>query len=95
MLPLPLALWGGRKCFLRVLLAKGWRQQEEKIWWLYHERGVTVERSTVSRTLRRRKGSRKALKRISRNRSEALCKAYVDNIRRFTAEDLAFLDESI
>lgn len=83
------------EALLEYLLKEGWRQQEELVWWLYHERDVAVSRSTVSRTLTRRKWSRKALKRISQGCCEDLRRLYLDDIRQFTAEDLVFIDESI
>jgi arginine repressor len=39
------------------------------VWWLYHERNVTVSQSTVSRLLKRENWSRKNLRRISQARS--------------------------
>ena len=61
--------------------------------WLWHERGVLVSKSTVCRLIKNRNWTRKKLKRISLNRSEALRRAYLDDIRQFTAEDLVFVDE--
>ena len=36
------------------LLSQGWRSQAEVVWWLYNERGVSVNRLTVSRAIKRR-----------------------------------------
>lgn len=77
------------------LLAQGWRQQDELIWWLVQERGILLSQPTISRTLKRRKWSQKELRRISLNRSETLRRAYIEDISRFPAEDLVFIDESI
>jgi transposase len=77
------------------LLHENWREQEEMVYWLWHERGVTVTQATVSRTVRRRGWSRQALKQISSSRSEPLRQAYIEDIGRFSADDLVFLDESI
>jgi len=77
------------------LLHEGWRYQDEMVQWLWHERGVLVSKSTVCRLIKNRNWTRKKLKRISLNRSEALRRAYLDDIRQFTAEDLVFVDESI
>ena len=77
------------------LLSEGWRYQDEIIQWLWFERVVQVSQPTVSRLIKDRKWSRKKLKRVSLNRSEALRRAYLDDIRQFTSEDLVFVDESI
>lgn len=54
-----------------------------------------VSQPTVSRLLKRRNWTGKELRRISLNRSEALRRAYQDDIRHFAVEDLIFLNESI
>lgn len=54
-----------------------------------------MSQSTISRTLKRQKWTRKELRRISLNRSGDLRRLYIDDIRHFAAEDLVFLDESI
>lgn len=77
------------------LLYEGWRNQDEVVFWLWQERDVIVSQPTVSRLLKRRNWTRKELRRISLNRSEALRRAYRDDVRHFAAEDLIFLDESI
>jgi hypothetical protein len=48
-----------------------------------------------SRLLKRKKWTRKELWRISLNHSKSLHQAYHDDRRRFTADDLVFLDELI
>ncbi|KKA22574.1 hypothetical protein T310_3365 [Rasamsonia emersonii CBS 393.64] len=83
------------EALFQYLLSEGWRSQDELVYWLWHERGVSVSQSTVSRLLKRRNWTRKQLRRISLDRSEALRRAYLDDIRRFAAEDLVFVDESI
>ena len=49
------------------LMAEGWRQQDEMVYWLWDERGpgALVSRSTVSRVLKRNKWTRKEIRRIS------------------------------
>lgn len=83
------------EALFEYLLHEGWRQQDEIRYWLWHERGIDIHRSTISRLFKRRKWSRKQLKRHSLNRSEVLRRGYLDDIRQFAAEDLVFLDESI
>jgi len=77
------------------LMAEGWRQQDEMVYWLWHERGALVSRSTVSRVLKYNKWTWKEIRRISMDRSENLRQAYLDDRHRFVAEDLIFLDESV
>ena len=77
------------------LLREGWRHQDEMVYWLWHERGVYVSQSTISRLLKKKKWTRKELRRISLGRSEELREAYRNDMRRFVADDLVFLDESI
>ncbi len=80
---------------LGLLLSEGWRQQKELVFWLWCERNLLVHRSTVSRVLKRRKWTQRELRRLSLNQSEALRDAWREEIRRFVAEDLVFIDESI
>jgi transposase len=54
-----------------------------------------VNQSTISRLLKKNKWPRKELQRISLGRSEELREAYRNDMRRFVADDLVFLDESI
>jgi hypothetical protein len=75
---------------LEYLMAEGWRQQDEMVYWLWHERGALVSRSTVSRVLKCNcistcnKWTRKEIRRISMDRSET---AYLDDICRFVTEN--------
>ena len=77
------------------LLRHGWLRQEEMRFWLWCERGVLVSQPTMSRIISRRKWSRKEMRWLSLNRSEGLRKAWREEMRRYIAEDLVFLDESI
>lgn len=86
---------GDEEALFEYLLSQGWRQQDELVWWLYNERGVHINQSTLSRIFRRRGWTRKELQRISLNRSDELRRAYIDDIRQFGAQDLIFIDESI
>jgi len=78
-----------------LLLSEGWHYQDELVHWLWHEHGASVDRSTVSRVLKRRGWTRKILRRIALERSDELRCLYRDDMCRFAAEDLVFLDESI
>ena len=40
---------------LELLLMEGWRHQDEIVFWLWCERGMLANRSTISRMLKRRK----------------------------------------
>ena len=78
-----------------LLLEEGWQSLSEVAFWLLCERGALVSRSTVCRMLKRRKMTRKELRRVSFARSEELRRLWREDLRRFVAEDLVFLDESI
>jgi transposase len=80
---------------LELLLVEGWRHQDEIIFWLWCERGVLVNRSTISRMLKRRKWTQKELCRISLGRSEDLRQGWREEMQQYVAEDLVFFDKSI
>lgn len=80
---------------LDLLLREGWRHQEEMVFWLWCERSVLVNRSTVSRVLKRRNWTQKELRRLSLTRSEDLRRGYREEMRRYVAQDFVFFDESI
>src|SRR5437762_1774438 len=54
-----------KKALLEWLLIDGWAYLDEMVSWLWNERGVIVDKSTISRLLKRNKWSKKALHRIS------------------------------
>ena len=83
------------EALLELLLMEGWRFLDEMVYWLWCERGVLVNKSTISRALRRKNWTRKELRRISLARSEELRREWRDEMRQYAAEDLVFLDESI
>ena len=66
---------------LELLLAEGWRRQDEIVFWLWCERGVLVNRSTISRMLKRREWTRKELCWISLGRSEDLRRGWREEMR--------------
>ena len=70
-------------------------QQEEIQFWIWCEHRVLVYQSTISQLLRKRGWTRKKLRWISLGRSEELCRVWREEILRFVAEDLVFLDEFI
>ena len=84
-----------KDALLEWLLHEPWRQQYEIVHWLKEERGVTTSQPTVLCVLKRNKWSRKEFQRISRDRSEQLRLRWRQDISRFIAEQLVFLDESI
>src|SRR5689334_3185349 len=69
--------------------------QDEMTYWLWMERGIRIDRSNVSRFLSERGWTRRALRPFSIGRNDDLREAYRRSMRRFTQEDLVFLDESI
>ena len=84
-----------KQALFECLLREGWRQQDEMVYWLFYERGVNVHQSTVSRLLKKKGWTKKEVRRISLARSKLLCQLYREEMLRFTANDMVFLDESI
>jgi len=60
------------------------------LFWLAVERGVVVSRSTICRLLKRNKWTRKNIARLSLSHSEALREAYIEEIKKYAADDLVF-----
>ena len=83
------------EALFEMLVSEGWRMLDEIRFWLWCERNVKTRLSTISRTLKRKEWNKKKLYLIGRGRSEELREAWRLDMRRFTAEDLVFLDESI
>ncbi|KAF9730282.1 TPR domain-containing protein [Paraphaeosphaeria minitans] len=77
------------------LLRHGWMYQDEMVWWLSVERGIFITQSTISRLLKREGWGRKTLRPYAIDRNEELRGYYRDSMRRYAAEDVVFLDESI
>jgi hypothetical protein len=69
--------------------------QDEMAYWLWHERGVRVSQSTISRLIKKNKWSRKELRRIALGQSDQLRQMYRQDMFGVAAEDIVFLDESI
>ena len=77
------------------LVRSGWLYQDEIVYWLFMERGINCSQSTVSRYLKQQNWTRASIRPFSINRNEDLREAYRNSLRRFAADDLVFLDESI
>ena len=65
------------------------------VYWLFYEHGVNVHQSTVSRLLKKKGWTKKEVWQILLAQSEPLCQLYHEEMLRFTADDMVFLDESI
>jgi hypothetical protein len=85
------------KALLERLLREGWMSQDDMACWLEYERGVRVSQSTISRLLKQQRWrlSKKEVQRISLSQSREAARRYREEISRFPANDLVFLDESI
>ena len=70
-----------KQALFECLLREGWRQQDEMVYWLFHERGVNIHRSIISRLLKKRGWTKKEIQRISLARSEPL--RHVDGFADF------------
>src|SRR5436309_13902542 len=42
-----------KQALFTLLVMEGWRYQDKLVWWLWNECGVLVDRSTVSRLIKR------------------------------------------
>ena len=77
------------------LLRHGWMYQDEIARWLHLERGLYVDKSTVCRFLKKQGWTRRNLRPYAIDRNEELRESYRNLMRRYTAQDVVFLDESI
>ena len=72
-----------------------WAMQNELVQFLWEEWGLNVYRLTVSRILKRRKWNRKKAQRLRERQNEEFRIGWRADMLRLTAEQLAFLDESL
>lgn len=80
---------------LRVFLeAKPWSYQDEIVEYLFDHWDVLIDRSTLSKSLKRMKISRKRLQRIALERNETCRHAYQLQVSQYTADMLIYVDES-
>lgn len=84
-----------KQALFEELLFHGWMYQEEIKYWLLTKRGKTIDRSNISRLIKREGWSKKKMQLMNIRRDDDLREAYRNSLRRFTAEDLVFLDESL
>jgi transposase len=69
--------------------------QDEMAWFLWEEYGISVNRSTVSRELKRVRWSKKKAARISHHRSQQIRRDYTVEMAGITAEQMVVLDETL
>lgn len=67
---------------------------DEMLWFLYDEFGIITSERAVRRIFKRRRWSRKQLKRVARQRSQALRQDWIYQIRNYTQRQFVFVDES-
>ena len=65
-----------------ILAIDGWMTHDEMAFWLSVERGVVVPRPTICRVLKRNKWTQKNIASLSLSRSEALRKAYIEEMKK-------------
>ncbi|XTI87794.1 hypothetical protein V2W45_1236642, partial [Cenococcum geophilum] len=63
--------------------------------WLYHERNLKVNYTTIHRILKKKGWLRKAIRRIAQGRNSQLRELYYDNMRQFLVDIVAFLNKAI
>ena len=72
-----------------------WVYQDEMAIFLEEEWGITIDRSTISRLLKKHRISNKKGQRLRHTQSQSLRTAWQSLMLDITAEQLVFLDESI
>lgn len=80
---------------LSLVSQKGDLQQEELVFELFVYFGIVVNRSTVSRFLKRKMFLKKVVVRIATQRDFIIRGLYKQTISQFTLEDLIFVNESV
>jgi transposase len=83
------------KALLQELRSAGWMYLDEMVQWLVVERGVQVSIATVSSLLKANQWSSKSLKLQSDRQDDVLRTEYVQDMRKYAADDLIFLDETL
>jgi transposase len=91
----PILTQADKDAIFEQLLQESWMYHDEIAWWVWEEREKKVSAASICRLLKNEGWTRKKLRRIARNRSEELRQSYREEMLRFEAEDLVFLDESI
>lgn len=84
-----------REALLELLLHDGWKCLDEIQYWFYHERNLNVTSTTIHRVLKKEGWSRKAIRRMAQGRNSQLRELYRDDMRRFPADIVVFLNEAI
>ena len=72
-----------------------WAMQKEMVWYIWEEWGINVHQPTISRILKRRGWSIKKGQRVGVRQNDELRLNWVADMLRSTAEQLAFVDESL
>jgi transposase len=70
------------------LCQAGWMYLDEMKDWLLEEREILIDVSTIGKYLKKSGWTKKSLKLVSRNRSEALRKEYLYDMQSYSADDL-------
>ena len=84
-----------REALLKLLLHNGWKYLNKIQYWLYHERDLNVTYSIIHRVLKKEGWLRKVIRCIVQGRNLQLRELYHDNIRRFPADIMVFLNKAI
>lgn len=92
--PTPLIHPAARIGLQHFLEAHPWAYQDEMLYYLFDDWGITVALSTLSNALKVLKIDRKYLKREALERSQECRELYGLDFSQFTHEMLVFLDET-
>jgi len=80
---------------IRYIEDQPWALQKEMVWFLWEEWGLYTHRSTISRTLKRRRLNQKNAQRVGHRQNEELRLAWIADLLHVTAEQLVFIDETL
>ena len=84
-----------KEALFELLLHDGWKYLDEIQYWLYHERDFNVTCSIIHRVLKKEGWLRKVIRCMAQGRNLQLRELYRDDIRRFPADIVVFLDKAI
>ena len=84
-----------REALLKLLLHNSWKYLDEIQYWLYHECNFNVIYFTIHCVLKKEGWLKRVIRRIVQGRNSQLRELYCNNIRRFPADIIVFLNKAI
>ena len=84
-----------REALLKLLLYNGWKYLNKIQYWLYHERNLNITYFIIHHILKKKGWLRKVIKHIAQGHNLRLRELYYNDIRRFPADIILFLNKAI